>query len=150
MADLPEQPSAQLAAARGLTSAEPAELARDDARAVFGQVMGLVAFTLGFLALGAYVGRDLTGAIELVFFIAGFGCIFGLNFAAARGREQLAITLLFGLGLLLGLGRGRVLSGGVGAARWRVGRRAGAAGGFAASLGALGYLPRRDLSSWYR
>lgn len=30
-------------------------------RAVFGQVMGLVALTLGCLALGAYVGRNLTG-----------------------------------------------------------------------------------------
>src|SRR3954471_11514721 len=150
MADLPEQPSAQLAAARGLTSAEPAELARDDARAVFGQVMGLVAFTLGFLALGAYVGRDLTGAIGLVFFIAGFGCIFGLNFAAARGREQLAITLLFGLGLLLGLALGPVLNDYVEADPSAVWQAAGATGAFVASLGAVGYLTRRDLSSWYR
>jgi hypothetical protein len=31
-----------------------------DARAVFGQVMGLVAVTVGFFALGAYIGRDLS------------------------------------------------------------------------------------------
>ena len=36
-------------------------------------------------------------------FIGAFACIFGLNAAAAKGREQLAIGLLFGLGLLLGL-----------------------------------------------
>jgi hypothetical protein len=35
---------------------------RDEARAAFGQVMGFVAITLGFLALGAYVGRDLSTA----------------------------------------------------------------------------------------
>ena len=29
---------------------------REDSRAVFGQVMGLVAVTVGFLALGAYLG----------------------------------------------------------------------------------------------
>ena len=36
-------------------------------------------------------------------FIGAFACILGLNTAAAKGREQLAIGLLFGLGLLLGL-----------------------------------------------
>ena len=36
-------------------------------------------------------------------FLGAFGCIFGLNIAAAKGREQVAIGLLFGLGLLLGL-----------------------------------------------
>ena len=149
MAQTPD-PQAQLAAARGLTSAEPVELARDEARAVFGQVMGLVSFTLGFLALGAYIGRDMTGAIGLVFFIAGFGCIFGLNIAAARGREQLAITLLFGLGLLLGLALGPVLNDYVEADPSAVWQAAGATGAFVAALGAVGYLTRRDLSSWYR
>ena len=65
--------------------------------------MGLVAVAVGFAALGAYLGRDLSGATGLVLFIGAFACIFGLNVAAARGREQLAIGLLFGLGLLLGL-----------------------------------------------
>ena len=66
------------------------------------QVMAYVAVTVGFAALGAYLGRDLSGATGLVLFIA-FACIIGLNIAAAKGREQLAIGLLFGLGLLLGL-----------------------------------------------
>src|SRR5256885_10183881 len=78
-------------------------VARDHARALLGQVMGFVAVTVGFAALGAYLGRDLSGATGLVLFIAAFGCIFGLNIAAAKGREQLAIGLLFALGLLLGL-----------------------------------------------
>ena len=48
-------------------------------------------------ALGAYLGRDLGGAPGLVLFIAGFAAIVGLNLAAARGRERLAIGLLLGL-----------------------------------------------------
>src|SRR3954466_11133977 len=78
-------------------------IAHDRARALLGQVMGLVAVTVGFSALGAYLGRDLSGATGLVLFIAAFASIIGLNIAAAKRRQQLAIGLLFGLGLLLGL-----------------------------------------------
>src|ERR1700734_149749 len=78
----------------------PAAISTDQARAVFGQVMCLVALTLGCLALGAYIGRDLSGGAGIAFFIAGFACVFGLNIASARGRHQLATTPLFGLGLL--------------------------------------------------
>jgi hypothetical protein len=38
-----------------------------------------------------------------VLFIGAFACSFELNIAAAKGREQLAIGLRFGLCLLLGL-----------------------------------------------
>jgi hypothetical protein len=37
-------------------------IARDEARELLGQVMGYVAVTVGFAALGAYLGRDLSGA----------------------------------------------------------------------------------------
>src|SRR3954467_12064139 len=78
-------------------------VAHDRTRQLLGQVMGLVAVAVGFAALGAYLGRDLSGATGLVLFIGAFACIFGLNIAAAKGREQLAIGLLLALGLLLGL-----------------------------------------------
>jgi hypothetical protein len=65
-------------------------IAHDSARELLGQVMGYVAVTVGFTALGAYLGRDLSGATGLVLFIAAFATIVGLNIAA-RGREQLAI-----------------------------------------------------------
>ena len=52
-------------------------------------VMGFVAATVGFTALGAYLGRDLSGATGLLLFIGAFACIIGLNIAAAKGREQL-------------------------------------------------------------
>jgi modulator of FtsH protease len=133
-----------------ITAAGPAALSRDESRTVFGHVMGFVALTLGFLALGAYIGRDLSGGWGILAFIASFGCIIGLNVASARGNEQLSITLLLGLGLLLGLALGPVLSDYVEADPAAVGQAAGATGGFVAGLGAAGYATRRDLSSWYR
>jgi modulator of FtsH protease len=122
----------------------------DRARAVFGQVMGLVALTLGCLALGAYIGRNLSGGSTFLFFIASFGCVFGLNIASSRGREQLAITLLFGLGLSLGLAFGPLLHAYAKADPSALWQAAGATGAFVAGLGAIGYATRRDLSSWWR
>lgn len=133
-----------------ITRTFPAAATRDESRAVFGQVMGLVAFTLGFLALGAYIGRDLSGGWGILAFVASFGCIIGLNVASSRGREQVAITLLLGLGLLLGLALGPMLSDYAQADPAAVWQAAGATGGFVAGLGAAGYATRRDLSSWYR
>jgi FtsH-binding integral membrane protein len=132
------------------TAAGSIPLTRDQARAVFGQVMGLVALTLGFLALGAYIGRDLSGGAGILFFILGFGCIFGLNIASARGREQLAITLLLGLGLLLGLALGPVLNDYAEADPSALWQAAGATAAFVAALGAFGYATRGDLSAWAR
>jgi hypothetical protein len=140
----------QIAAQPGVGPADSTAVSRDQARAVFGQVMGFVALTLGFLALGAYIGRDLSGGWGILAFIASFGCIIGLNVASTRGNEQLAITLLLGLGLLLGLALGPVLSSYVEADPAAVWQAAGATGGFVAGLGAAGYATRRDLSSWYR
>jgi FtsH-binding integral membrane protein len=131
-------------AAFGARPAEP------DARALLGQVMGFVAVTVAFTALGAYLGRDLSGVTGLILFIAAFGCIFGLNIAAARGREQLAISLLFALGLLLGLAVAPLIADyaeGDPSALWQA---AGATAAFVGALGAYGYATRRDLSSWAR
>ncbi len=127
-----------------------AALTRDQSRAVFGQVMGLVAVTTGFAALGAYIGRNLSGGAGLLFFIAAFACIFGLNFANSRGREQLAIALLFGLGLSLGLAVAPVIAVYAHADPAALWQAAGATGAFVAGCGAFGYATRRDLSAWYR
>ena len=103
------------------TAGEPAlpaqPITHDEARALLGQVMGLVAVTVGFTALGAYLGRELSGGTGLLLFIGAFACILGLNAAAAKGREQLAIGLLFGLGLLLGLAVAPVIAE---YANWRI------------------------------
>ena len=123
---------------------------RDRSRALFGQVMGLVALTVGCAALGAYVGRNISHGTGFVLFIGAFACIFGLNIAASRGREQLAIGLLFGLGLLLGMAVSPVIAyyaNSDPAALWQA---SGATAAFVGALGAYGYATRRDLSSWAR
>jgi FtsH-binding integral membrane protein len=125
-------------------------LARDRTRELLGQVMGLVAVAVGFAALGAYLGRDLSGTTGLVLFLGAFACIFALNIAAAKGNEQVAIGLLFGLGLLLGLAVAPVIADYANndpSALWQT---AGATAAFVAACGAYGYATRRDLSSWAR
>jgi FtsH-binding integral membrane protein len=123
---------------------------QDQARTLLGQVMGFVAVTVGFTALGAYLGRDLSGGTGLVLFIGALVCILGLNVAAAAGREQLAIGLLFGLGLLLGLAAAPVIADYAEADPSALWQAAGATAAFVGGLGAYGYATRRDLSSWAR
>ncbi len=115
---------------------------------VFGQVMGLVAVTLLFFTLGAYLGREITEGASIICFIGGFVCIIGLNFA--RRSEALSITLLFAAGLLLGLGMGGVLNRYVEAEPDAVWQAASATALFVGGLGATGYAIRRDLSGGYR
>jgi FtsH-binding integral membrane protein len=121
-----------------------------DARALLGRVMGLVAVTVGFAALGAYLGRDLSGVTGLAVFIGAFACVFGLNIAVAKGREQLAVGLLFALGLLLGLAVAPVIADYAEADPSALWQAAGATAAFVAACGAYGYATRRDLSSWAR
>ena len=115
---------------------------------VFGQVMGLVAVTVGFFTLGAYLGRNFSSGASIICFILGFVSIIGLNFA--RRSEGLAITMLFAAGLFLGLGLGG------GLARYAefepsvIWQAAGATALFVAGLGSVGYAIRRDLSRYYR
>src|SRR3954462_12755297 len=136
------------AAAR--TAPATAEGARTDSRAVFGEVMGLVGLTCGFAALGAYIGRDLTGLTVLVPWLVGFPCLFALNAAAARGAQTLAITLLFVVGLALGIAIGNTVHVYATTQPDAVYQAAGATGLFVAGLGAAGYATRRDLSFLYR
>ena len=116
--------------------------------AVFGQVMGLVAATLGFVTLGAYLGRNLAGGPSFVCFILGFLCIVGLGFVRDSGAP--AVGLLFAAGLFLGLGLGGSLDGYGSGAPGAVWQAAAATGLFVATLGGVGYGIRSDLSGGYR
>ena len=122
----------------------------DRTRSLFGQVMGYVAVTVGFTALGAYLGRDLAGGTGVLVLLASFAVVFGLNVAAARRQVQLSIGLLFGLGLLLGVGLGPVLADYASADPSALWQAAGATAAFVAATGAYGYATRRDLASWDR
>ena len=122
---------------------------RDQARALFGQTMGLVAITTGFFALGAYLGRDLSQGWGIVLYIASFALLFGLNFAASRS-EQLAIALLFGFGVLVGLATAPTIAYYASTNPQSVWQAGGATALFIAGFGAAGYATRRDLSGLAR
>lgn len=122
---------------------------RADSRAVFGQTMGLVAVTVGFAALGAYLGKDLSRGTGWIAFFVAIGCLLGLNAAASRS-EPLAITLLFVVGLALGIAIGNTVHVYATTQPDAVYQAAGATGLFVGGLGAAGYATRRDLSFLYR
>jgi uncharacterized protein len=126
------------------TTLEPAA-SRDESRALFGQTMGLVAITTGFFALGAYLGRDLSQGWGIVLFIASFGLLLGLNYAASRS-EQLAIAFLFGFGVLVGLATAPTIAYYAETNPQSVWQAGGATALFIAGFGAAGYATRRDLS----
>ena len=127
-----------------------AAVAQSGSRAMFGQVMGLVAFTFGFATLGAYLGRHSQGGLGIFGMLAVFACVFAIQAAVRRGREQLAIGLLFGMGLLLGLGVAPLLYYYAKTEPGVVWQAAGSTAAFTGILGSYGYATRRDFSSWGR
>ena len=119
---------------------------RDQVRTLFARTMGYVAATAGLFALGAYLGRNLSGGAGIVAFIAAFGCLIGMQFAARRS-QQLTVALLGAFGLLVGLALAPVLASYASMdpqALWQAG---GATALFIAGFGAAGYATRRDLSA---
>jgi len=116
-----------------------------DAPTLFGQTMGFVAVTVGFFALGAYLGRNLSDGWGWVTFLGAIACLIGMRFAVRQSGTS-AVMLLFVFGLLMGLGTGTTLAyyastdTGV---LWQAGC---ATALFMAGLGAAGYASRRDLS----
>jgi modulator of FtsH protease len=121
-------------------------LDRDQAHTLFAQTMGYVAVTAALFAIGAYLGRNLPGGVGIVAFIAAFGCLIGMQFAARRS-QQLTIGLLGAFGLLTGLALAPVLAAYASLepqALWQAG---GATALFIAGFGAAGYATRRDLTA---
>jgi modulator of FtsH protease len=119
---------------------------RGQAHALFAQTMGYVALTAGLFALGAWAGRNLTGAVGIVAFLAAFATLFGMRFAARRS-VPLTIGLLAAFGLLIGLAVAPTVAyyGSMDPrALWEAG---GATALFIAGFGVAGYATRRDLSA---
>ena len=120
--------------------------ARNQAHALFSQTMGYVAMTAAFFALGAWLGRNLTGGVGIVAFIAAFAALIAMRFAAQRSA-QLTVGLLAAFGLLIGLAVAPVIAyyGSMDPrALWKAG---GATALFIAGFGAAGYATRRDLTA---
>ena len=119
--------------------------ARGQAHALFSQTMGYVAVTAALFAAGAWLGRDLTGTVGIIAFIAAFAALFGMRYAARRS-VPLTTGLLAAFGLLTGLAVAPTIAY-YGAmdptALWQAG---GATALFIAGFGAAGYATRRDLA----
>jgi modulator of FtsH protease len=130
-------------------TALPPAAARDQTRTLFGQTMGLVAATAGLFALGAYLGRDLSYGWGLVAYIVSFGLLLGLN-VAVRRSQQLAIGLLFGFGVLVGIGTAPTIAYYASTNPQSVWQAGAATALFIAGFGSAGYATRRDLSGLAR
>jgi uncharacterized protein len=120
--------------------------ARGQTHALFSQTMGYVAATAALFALGAWLGRNLTGGIGIFFFIAAFACLIAMRFSARRSQQQLTVGLLAAFGLLIGLAVAPTIAyyGSMDPrALWQAG---GATALFIAGFGAAGYATRRDLA----
>jgi FtsH-binding integral membrane protein len=128
--------------------AERAPAAR--APALFGRVMALVALTVGFATLGAFMGRNLGGGAWFIAWLIALGALVGLNVASSAGKEGLALALLFVFGLLLGASVGVTINYYAAADPTAVRQAFGATALFVGALGAGGYAVRKDLSYLYR
>jgi modulator of FtsH protease len=131
---------------QSLTYQQMGTAARGQAHVLFSQTMGYVAVTAGLFALGAWLGRNLTGGIGIVAFIAAFAALIGMRFAAKRSA-QLTVGLLAAFGLLIGLAVAPTIAyyGSMDPrALWEAG---GATALFIAGFGAAGYATRRDLTA---
>jgi len=131
------------------TTTAPAPLTRSESGSLLGQTMALVGLTAGVFALGAYVGRNLPGGWTWGALIAAIVVLLSINGAVARS-EQLAVGLLFGFGLLLGLSVAPAVAAYANADPQAVWEAGGATALFIAGFGTAGYATRRDLSALAR
>lgn len=132
-----------------LTNPALVDLSPDRARSLFAQTMAYVASTAALFALGAYLGRDLDGAVGIGAFVAGFAALIGMQFASRRSQPA-TVALLAAVGLLLGLALSPVLADYVSADPEAVWRAGAATALFIAAFGAVGYTTRRDLTKLAR
>jgi modulator of FtsH protease len=116
---------------------------------MFAQTMGYVAATAALFALGAWLGRNLSGGVGIVAFIAAFAALIAMR-AATRRSTELTVGLLAAFGLLIGLAVAATVAyyGSMDPrALWQAG---GATALFIAGFGAAGYATRRDLTAIVR
>jgi len=121
----------------------------DDTRTLFAQTMGLVAVTTGLFALGAYLGRNVSGGWGLAFFVVAFVCLIAMSFAVKQS-EQLAVALLFTFGVVVGLATAPTIAYYADTNPATIWRAGGATALFVAAFGVAGYATRRDISALAR
>jgi modulator of FtsH protease len=111
--------------------------------------MTLVAITAAFFAGGAYLGRDMSRGVGIIWFIAAIACLFAMRYATERS-EQLTIGLLFGFGVLIGLAVAPTIAFYTKTEPQAVWQAGASTALFIAGFGAAGYATRRDLSALVR
>ena len=118
---------------------------------LFGQVMFLVSVALGLLALGAYLGQDLSQGAALACSFGGLGMLLAQSFGGERFRVgAFAIGWLYGLSVLLGLGLGPVISSYIAFDPGAVAQAAGGTALIVVGMAAVGLLLSKDVSPWMK
>jgi FtsH-binding integral membrane protein len=134
-----------------MTFSDYAMASREESAAgLFSRVMGLVALTVGFSALGAWMARGWGGATWFIAWLLALGCLIGLNAANSRGDSSLALGLLFAFGLLLGISSASTINYYAQADPVALRQSLAATALSVAGLGCIGYATRRDLTFMYR
>jgi modulator of FtsH protease len=128
----------------------PAGLAAPErTNTLFARTMGYVAATTGLFALGAYLGRHLSGGVAFIAYLAAFAALIAMQFSVRRSR-QTTVVLLAAFGLLIGVATAPTLVHYASTdpqALWQAGT---ATALFVAAFGAAGYATRRDLTALAR
>ena len=133
------------------TAQAPAHARTSTAR-LFGQVMFLVAVAIGFLALGTFIGRDLSMGTARICSFAGLGMLLVASFAPGRLFRvgPFAVVWLYGLALMIGLGLGPVIEYFAETQPQAVTQAAGLTALITVGMGAAGFAWDRDLSPLMR
>jgi FtsH-binding integral membrane protein len=132
-----------------LPGRQATRMSRSAAHTLFAQTMGLVALTAALFSLGAFLGRDLSGGVGILFFVVAFAALIGMRFAAAKSRE-LTLALLGAFGLLIGLAVAPTIAYYASMDPRAVWDAGGATALFIAGFGSAGYATRRDLTALAR
>jgi modulator of FtsH protease len=117
---------------------------------IFGWVMGLVGIAIVFLALGAYVGRDLSQGAAITLSLGAIGMLLAGSFAPGLRRGRVGMGWLFATAAIMGLGAGPALQYYVSVERGVVAEAAVGTALTVIAMGALGLTMSKDLVSWMR
>jgi FtsH-binding integral membrane protein len=135
------------------TTAPVGVVSRGRDATLFARTMQYVAGTAALFTVGAYLGRNLHGAVGIIAFFVAFGSLLGLQ-AAVRRSTAAAVALLATFGVLMGLAVAPTLAYYAAVDPTALWQSAGATAVFVAGFGAAGYATQRDLtvlariSSW--
>ena len=116
-------------------------------RTLFSQTMGLVALTGALFAAGAYVGRNLSYQLGIVWFIAAIACLIAMRFTVRRSAN-VTTGLLVGFGVLMGLALAPTLAYYAHTDAAALAQSGGATALFIAGFGAAGTRPGVTSHRW--